>query len=84
MNEPSPRLTRLLRAYQRGVTPEHGLSLALAALADAVTPDGAPPPRDFDLEEWGRYSKQASIRRQIMALAAELADYSQQMPLKPD
>lgn len=84
MNEPSPRLTRLLRAYWRGVTSEHGLSLALVALADAVTPEGVSPPADFDLEEWGRYSKQVSIRRQIMALAAELADHSQQVPLRPD
>lgn len=76
MNEPSPALTRFLAAYETAQTVERGLAAALYTLADSITPPANTPPDDFDLEEWGRYSKQATIRRRIQALAKELLELS--------
>lgn len=78
MNEPSPALRRLVKAYEDAPTGEYmieaGLAAAILSLADSVVPAVRTPPDDFDLEEWGRYSKQASIRRRMQALARELQE----------
>ena len=72
MNEPTPLMTSVLIAFDQAPSTEAGLAAALEMLADKVAPPCHAPPDDFDFEEWGRFSKQAAIRRRIIALADEL------------
>lgn len=72
MIEPNPLMTSMLIAFDQAPTTESGLAAALEVLASKVVPPCRTPPDDYDLEEWGRYSKQASIRRRIVALVDEL------------
>lgn len=46
-------------------------------LANRWVPAPRRPPDDYDLEEWGRYGKQAALRRQLNALALDLDALSQ-------
>jgi hypothetical protein len=72
MIEPSPLMTSMLIAFGQAPTTEGGLAAAVEVLVNKVVPPCRTPPDDYDLEEWGRYSKQASIRRRIAALVDEL------------
>lgn len=84
MNEPSPLLTSFQRAFASAPTVEEGLAAALEVLADHAVPPCRTPPEDFDLEEWGRYSKQASVRRSILALSRELKEQGfKNYPIRP-
>lgn len=83
MSEPTTALTRFLAAYETAPTAEQGLAAALYTLAESVAPPVSAPPDDFDLEEWGRYSKQAAIRRRIQSLARELLELSLPGSVRP-
>lgn len=73
-------MTSVLIAFDQAPTTEAGLAAAVEILADKVVPPCHAPPDDYDLEEWGRYSKQAAIRRRLVALADELRRFQPSSP----
>jgi hypothetical protein len=73
-------MTSILIAFDQAPTTESGLAAAFEIAADKLVPPCHAPPADWDFEEWGRYSKQASIRRRIIALADELRRFQPSSP----